>query len=250
MRKILLYFALKYNGDYKKIYEAIQNKEIADKEELENIETKINCKYITIIDSNYPLYLRNISMPPLVLFYYGNINLLNINNKIAVIGKREATLYGEEMTKKIVKQLKNYKAIIVSGLANGIDSIAHETALENNIKTIAVLGSGIDYCYPSNNIGIYEKIKEKGLVVSEYPNNTPPKPYYFLIRNRIIAGLSEYICVIEANYKSGTMNTVAYGLEFGREICCVPTFADCSSGCNRLIKDGAKLIESAKDIYE
>ena len=98
-----------------------------------------------------------------------------------------------------------------------------------------------DLCY---------QIKEKGLIISEYPNKSKPLPYYFLIRNRLIAAISEHICVIEANYKSGTMNTVAYGLEYGKDICCVPSLANNNSGCNKLIKEGAKLVENLNDILE
>ena len=250
MRKVLLYFALKYDGDYKKILQAIYSKEHVENKELENIESKIKCKYVTIIDREYPISLKNMGTPPFVLFYYGDISLLNSNNKIAVIGKRECSMYGEEMTKKIVKQLKFYKIATISGLAKGIDSIVHSTSLENKIKTIAVLGSGIDYCYPAANKDIYEKIKTTGLLISEYPKNLSQNPQNFLIRNRIIAALSDSIVVIEASYKSGTMNTVSYGLEFGKDIFAVPTLATANSGCNLLIKQGAKLIENANDIFE
>ena len=250
MRKVLLYFALKYQGDYKKILSAITEKEQPDLNELKEIESKINCKYVTLLDKEYPPYFKNIGTPPFILFYYGDISLLNAFNKIAVIGCRKNSLYGEEMTNKIVKEFKKEKCVCVSGLADGIDGIAHRCALNNNIKTIAVLGSGIDYCYPSINIDIYNQIKEKGLIISEYPNKSKPQPYYFLIRNRLIAAISEHICVIEANYKSGTMNTVAYGLEYGKDICCVPSLANNNSGCNKLIKEGAKLVENLNDILE
>lgn len=250
MRKIILYFALKYNGDYKSMLNAIKNHEVVEKEQLKDIENKINCKYVTIIDIDYPLSLKTTATPPLILFYYGNLELLNKNNKVAVIGKRKITKYGEEMTKKIIDGLKKYNPIVVSGMALGVDSIAHNISLNNNMDTIAVLAGGIDYCYPASNYCLYNKIKEKGLIISEYPNDIVPKPQNFIIRNRIIAALSDYICVIEANYKSGTMNTVAYGLEYNKEICCVPFLANQESGCNMLIKQGAKLIECAKDIYE
>ena len=250
MRKVLLYFALKYNGDYRKILQAITDKEHVNVNELENVESKIKCNYITIIDSTYPIELKSISSPPFVLFYYGDISLLNAANKIAVIGKRECSLYGEEMTRKIVKQLKFYKVVTVSGMAKGIDSLAHQISLENKIKTIAVLGSGIAYCYPTNNTELYEKIKTTGLIISEYPGSLTPTPHNFLIRNRIIAGLSKSIVVIEANLKSGTINTVSFGLEFGKDIFAVPTLATANSGCNLLIKQGAKLIETASDIFE
>lgn len=249
MRKILLYFALKYNGDYSSILKAIKEKEHVDEKELIGIENKIKSKYLTILDEDYPSELKNIGTPPIVLFYYGNIKLLKGNNKVAIIGTRKNTTYGSVMAIKITNGLKKYNATIISGLAIGIDSIAQKKAIEENINTIAVLGSGIDNCYIKANEDLYEKIKEKGLVISEYPNDINPLPQNFLIRNRIIAAISEYIIVVEAKYKSGTMNTVAYGLEFGKEIYCVPALANSNSGCNMLIKQGAYLLESADDLF-
>lgn len=249
MRKILLYFALKYKGNFNMIYKAIKEKEFVEQKQLDDIESKIKCSYITLLDKEYPACLKDIGTPPFVLFYYGDLSLLNCSNKISIIGKRENSNYGKIMCEKIVSELDK-NTCVVSGLALGIDAIAHKTALNSNLKTIAVLGCGIDYIYPYKNIDIYNKIKEKGLLISEYPNDINATPQNFLIRNRIIAALSEYILVVEASYKSGTMNTVAYGLEFGREICCVPNLANINSGCNKLIKQGAKLVECAKDIYE
>lgn len=250
MRKIILYFALKYNGDYAKMLQAIKCHEVVSNEELRNVEARIKCQYVTIIDANYPTYLKSIATPPLILFYYGNLSLLNSSIKIALIGKRKMSEYGKKTTIRIVSELVSYQACIISGLALGIDSLAHEMALNNNLNTIAVLGSGIDYCYPKSNQTIYNRIKEKGLLISEYPNSIIPQPQNFLIRNRIIAAFCDYIVVIEANTKSGTMNTVSYGLEYNKEICCIPYLAFHDSGCNMLIKEGAKLIESARDIFD
>lgn len=250
MRKILLYFALKYKGNYKEIYEAIKRKEPVTVEDLAKVESQIKSKYVTIVDPAYPSKLKNIGTPPIILFYYGNLDLMNSHNIMAIIGNREFTPYGQEITEKIVAGLKDYSVITISGLAIGIDAIAHKASLDNNIPTIAVLGGGIDYCYPNCNQEIYDRIKENGLIISEYPNDIVPKPDNFLVRNRIIAGLSDGIVVTEAKYKSGTMNTVAYGLEFGKDIFAVPNLANIGSGCNYLIKQGATLIESAKDIFD
>lgn len=249
MRRILLYFALKYEGDYFLILEAIKGKERVDEKDLKDIEKKINCKYVTIIDENYPSKLKNSFRPPWVLFYYGDYSLVE-KNSIAVIGARQNSYYGKIMCEKIVKESKPYVDVIVSGLAYGIDSIAHRQALNSQIKTIAILGSGIDHCYPKEHLKLYEEICKKGLVISEYPNKVTPRKDNFLIRNRLIAGLSEQVVVIEANYKSGTMNTVTFALEYGKDVCCVPSLATKKSGCNMLIKQGAKLVENAKDIFE
>ena len=142
IRKILLYFALKYQGDYYKIYEAISKKENVEKEKLVNIEKQIKANYLTIIDNNYPACFKNIPNPPFVIFYYGDINLINMNNNIGIIGKRKNTDYGKKMTFKLISEL-NHSSCIVSGLAKGIDALSHQYALEFNLKTIAVLGSGI-----------------------------------------------------------------------------------------------------------
>ena len=249
IRKVLLFFALKYDGDVQEIYNAITRKEKIE-ENIDNIEEKIHCSYMTIMDADYPLRLRAIMQPPIVLFYYGDKELLNSLNNVAVIGTRKNSPYGYEMANKIVKGLKKYDSVIISGLASGIDGISHECALNNDMKTIAVLGGGIENCYPPGNQELYDKIKEKGLILSEYPLNAQPKPMNFLIRNRIIAALSDKIVVVEANLRSGTMNTVRYGLEYGKDIYCVPNLANVMSGCNYLIKDGAKLVENAKDIME
>ena len=249
MRKILLYFSLKYNGDYTKIYNAIKEKEVVSQKDIDEVESKIKCKYVTMIDNEYPSCLRKIGTPPFVLFYYGDISLLSKNNKIAIIGKRENSEYGKLMCEKIINELDK-STCIVSGLAIGIDGIAHNLALKNNLSTIAILGNGIDYIYPYKNKYIYDNIKKNGLLISEYPFATPPVKQNFLIRNRIIAALVSHIVVIEASFKSGTMNTVTYGLEFGKEICCVPYLATYNSGCNKLIQQGAKLIECAADIFE
>lgn len=251
MRKILLYFAIKYEGNYNLIYNAIKKKEKVSNEDINKITNIDKYNYITILDSEYPQKLKTIANPPFVLFYFGDISLLNkALPNIVVIGTRNNTTYGETMTKKIVNDLKNGEYIISSGLARGIDRVVHETALECNLPTIAVLGCGVNVYYPVSNADVYQKIKEKGLLLSEYPNDLKAKPEHFLVRNRILAALSDIIVIIEAKHRSGTVNTVAYGLEYGKDICCVPALATANSGCNHLIKQGAKLIENGRDIFD
>lgn len=249
MRRILLYFSLKYHGDYQLILQAIRQKEKVVKEKLQTIEEKIQSKYVTIIDKDYPEMLKHINNPPWVLYYYGDLSLLN-KKTLAIIGARKNTSYGKKMCQKIIRECKDYNCNVISGLAMGIDAIAHQSAFEFQLSTIAVLGSGIDYCYPKSNIDLYNRIKAHGLLISEYPNLTKPQKQFFLVRNRLIAALSEQVVVIEASCQSGTMNTVTYALEFGKDVGCVPNLATLNSGCNQLIKQGAKLIESASDIFE
>ena len=249
MDQILVYFSIKYRGDWDEIYSAINRKEKVDQKEVERVVEECNCKYITLLDDNYPKRLKSIYKPPFVLFYSGDISLLSDCYKsIGVVGSRNCSNYGKKATQDIVKDLVKENFIIVSGLAKGIDSISHETCLENNGKTIAVLGNGINIYYPLENSSLQEIIKNRGLLISEYPPFKESNKDTFPKRNRIIAGLADAIVVTDAKYKSGSMITVSRALEMGKDIFCIPHHIYSNSGCNMLIKEGAKLIENAKDI--
>ena len=198
MEEIILYFALKYAGDFDKIYQALERKEKVDDELKEHLFKELKSKYTTIISDDYPAALKEINCPPFVLFYYGDLNLVN-TKCIGVIGMRQPSDYGIEVTKTIVSKLVLENYTIVSGMALGIDAMAHQSAMNVLGKTIAVLGSGIDNCYPLKNKAIYEIMKVNQLIISEYPGNLVPKKINFPRRNRIISGLSESILVTEAN---------------------------------------------------
>lgn len=243
-RDYLIHLSLKNNGDIDKIMADIQQKNETEFEE----NPPINAKVITFLDDEYPEILKQVFKPPLVLYCYGDISLLNQYEKtIAVIGSRDNTEYGSEMTITVVKRIAK-EAVIVSGLARGIDSIAHQTAIENGGKTIAVLGSGIDYCYPNENLELYELIKNNHLVISEYPGDTVPLPTNFPMRNRIIAALAKTLLVTEAYSKSGTSTTASIALDLNRDICCIPYSAGQDSFCNTLISYGANLVETGEDV--
>lgn len=248
MNDILLFFSWKYEGDWYRIFKAIEEKEKVDYKELARIKNCIKDNYLTILDKNYPIGLRNVTNPPFVLYYRGDVTLLN-KRGIAFIGCRKNSEYGEIMINKLIKPIGR-KYTIVSGLAKGIDGLSHKYCLENEIKTIAVLGNGLDYYYPSVNKELQNLIKEKGLLISEYPSFVRPKKHHFPMRNRIIAGLSKAIVVIECKRQSGSMISVEHGLNLGLDIFCVPSRANEDSGCNYLIKNGAKLVECASDIIE
>ena len=252
MDDVLLYLSIIHNGDWFKIYDDITNKKPINKKDMDDVIKKVKDNYITLLNENYPQCLKSIYKPPFVLFYKGNIDLLASNNKkVAIIGSRENSEYGKSITKRLCKDLVNNGSItIVSGLAKGIDSIAHKTCLECNGNTIAVLGNGLNVIYPKENKDLYEEIAKKGLIISEYPFDSLPEGRHFLDRNRIIAGISDGITVTEAKVKSGTMSTVCHGLESGKQIFCVPDKLNNDSGCNLLIKEGAKLIENAQDILD
>ena len=249
-RNILLYFASKYEGDYQAIVAALRRKEVMDEDEFNKYQAvweKLHT--ITIVDENYPACLKVIANPPIVLFLKGDLTLLdNLDKAIAVIGAREYSEYGKKNTYEIVSDLVHDDFTIVSGLARGIDGFAHDAALKANGKTIAILGSGINYPYPALNKAMYNEISEKGLLISEYPDMAKPVPDNFKFRNRLIAAFAKNVLIIEAKYRSGTIITVGYALEKGSDIYCLPERAGLDSGNNKLIKDGAYLVENASDI--
>ena len=167
-----------------------------------------------------------------------------------MVGSRKHSDYGEKMTTDIGGDLAKRGYVIVSGLARGIDSIAHKAAIDSGGSTIAILGSGIDVCYPPENQDLYDEIKNNHLLISEYPNDVQPDSYRFPIRNRLIAGLSKTLVVTEASYCSGTLITAMLALQGNTDVMCVPYEAGRQSECNRLISHGAYLVESADDVIE
>lgn len=211
-----------------------------------------NIELINIYDECYPKKLKEIYDKPIVLYIKGNKEILN-NFSLAIIGCRENTKYGEIVAKDLSYQIAKEGIVTVSGLARGIDSLAHKATLEANGKTIAVIGSGLDNIYPKENIKLAEEIVNNGgAVISEYVVGTKPEKMNFPARNRIISGLSNGIVVIEAKKKSGTMITVDFALEQGKEVFAVPgnILSKNSEGTNELIKQGAKLVTKVEDIKE
>ena len=168
----------------------------------------------------------------------------------SVIGKRVPSEYGSNITDKIVCDLVKNEYTIVSGMALGIDTLAHRSALKNKGKTVAVLGSGINYCYPKRNQDLYAQLKSNHLIISEKPGDYVPQAKDFPSRNRLIAGLSESVVVTEAEKRSGTMITVGYALDRGKDIYCIPSRIGDPMGCNLLIQQGAKLVLTVNDIIE
>lgn len=205
---------------------------------------KTDIRVITILDKDYPYLLKNIFDPPVILYLLGNDLKHNENLTISVIGSRHPTPYGEKTARIIVEYFKHPQVSIISGMAIGIDSIAQITALNSEMNTIAVLGSGVDVCYPRSKVALYKKLIDKGSIISEYPPGTPPKSYHFPMRNRIISGLSKKLIVAEAGLKSGTMITAQCALEQGRDVYAIPgsIFMKQSQGCHKLINDGAKIL--------
>ncbi|HEO8108928.1 TPA: DNA-protecting protein DprA [Streptococcus agalactiae] len=203
---------------------------------------------LSILDSNYPLELKEIYNPPVLLFYQGNIELLS-KPKLAVVGARQASQIGCQSVKKIIKETNN-QFVIVSGLARGIDTAAHVSALKNGGSSIAVIGSGLDVYYPTENKKLQEYMSYNHLVLSEYFTGEQPLKFHFPERNRIIAGLCQGIVVAEAKMRSGSLITCERALEEGREVFAIPgnIIDGKSDGCHHLIQEGAKCIILGKDI--
>ena len=193
---------------------------------------------VTAYSKDYPDSLREIDQPPYILFCMGDISLLK-SEGIAVVGTRTPTQYGKIITADFVKGLVLNDFTIISGMAAGVDTIAHKTALENGGKTIAVLGGGFEHIYPAFNAELFKKIAASGLVISEYTPSTKPALFTFPFRNRIIAGLSRGVVITEAGEKSGALHTKEYALETGKEVFAVPgnVNSQMSKGTNRIIRN-------------
>lgn len=212
---------------------------------------KLGARAILFDDAAYPELLRQISQPPPVIYIYGRCELLDMLS-VGVVGSRAATSYGRRISHKLGKDFGSAGVCVVSGLALGIDAEAHAGCLYVGGATIGVLGCGLDVVYPGNNRRLYEQIRSRGLLVSEYPLGTRPEGFRFPARNRIIAGLCRGIVVVEASKKSGSLITVQYALEEGRDVFAVPGQIDSakSAGAHWLVQQGASLIVSADDVLE
>ncbi len=210
-----------------------------------------NINVVTILDHDFPECLIHIPDRPVILYYKGNLSLED-RLAIGIVGSRKATAYGKWASEKFTKELASMGVTIISGLATGIDTYAHKTALEVGGRTIGVLGNGLDIVYPKNNKNLYKDVAENGCVFSEFPMGTEPFYYNFPQRNRIISGLSLGVVVIEAKEKSGSLITAHHALEQGKDVFAVPGNINSiySIGTNKLIKDGAIPLLSIDDILQ
>ncbi len=210
-------------------------------------------KFLTYDDEKYPYMLKNISDPPSVLYYKGDLFSCNLDKTLAVVGSRKATSYAKDALAKVMNGFAGTDICIVSGLASGIDTTAHKCAIDNNLKTIGVIASGFDFVYPTANKELYEKIENgSGAVVSEYFPTFEPLPFRFPQRNRIVSGLSFGTLVAEASLKSGALITANLTLDQGRELLCIPGLITNpnTEGIYKLIKNGATLVTCADDVLE
>ena len=211
--------------------------------------TAQGAEMVTQDDPRFPAGLPLIPYPPPLLYIKGTLTPAD-SLAVAIVGTRGASYYGLKAARRLAGALAARGVTVVSGLARGIDTAAHQGALEMSGRTLAVLGCGLDVVYPPENLKLYQEIPEHGALVSEFPLGTPPEARNFPIRNRIISGLALGVVVIEAGVKSGTAITVRYALDQGREVFAVPGPIDSptSTGPHRLIQEGAKLVQDVEDI--
>lgn len=266
--KKIKYNLFKYFGNIEDIYNASRNdyknvgflsdkdidclcdKDLKDYELISELYAKNNVKLVSIEMDEYPSLLKHLSTPPLLLYCRGKFINLNERFCISVVGTRKITDYGKNCTRNITKELAESGAVIVSGMAVGVDSCAHWAALEAGMPTVAVVGTGVNMVYPKSNSRLMKEIIKTGMVISEYPLNSVPEKFHFPERNRIISGLSAATLVVEADIKSGSLITANYSLELGRDVFAVPgsIYSIYSKGTNYLIKDGAYVATCAEDI--
>ncbi|MCF7884222.1 MAG: DNA-processing protein DprA [Candidatus Cloacimonetes bacterium] len=213
---------------------------------------KFEIKFVSILDDNYPQMLRNIYDPPPFLFYRGNLNKEDLRRTIAIVGTRKASPYGKQMVQEIGMKLSQAGFTIISGLAYGIDAIAHMSALNQNGKTYAVMGTGVDQIYPPENREIADEIIKTGAIMSEYVPGSRAEKWNFPTRNRIISGLSLGSFIIEGSRKSGALLTAKFAMDQNRDVFALPGDINRpqAEGPNYLIKLGAKIVSCAQDILE
>ena len=234
------------------VIDGLRNFSAWDEAEKEIIRAeKAAVKIVPFTDSSYPARLRMIPDPPSLLYLKGEIRR-DDEKAVAVVGSRSTSDYGRRVARDLCRGLASLGFTVVSGMARGIDGTAHETSLNAGGRTIAVLGSGVDRVYPAEHDKLYRRISENGAVISEFPMGTRPLAFNFPARNRLISGLSLGVVVVEATEKSGSLITAALALEQGREVFAVPgeVGASRSRGAHRLIRQGAKLVETVDDIVE
>jgi DNA processing protein len=211
----------------------------------------VGARLVNWTEPEYPQSLLQIYDPPVMLYVRGDAGILN-HPTISIVGTRRPTAYGTQMTERLARDLAKRGLVIVSGLARGVDAIAHQGTTTVGGQAIGVIGTGIDVCYPKENKKLYEKVLEHGAILSELPMGSPPVPENFPVRNRIIAGMPLGVVIVEGKQFSGSLITARLAMEFGREVFGVPGNAtqEMSFAPNQLIKQGAKLVTSAEDVIE
>src|SRR5712692_469620 len=219
--------------------------------ELAGVRKIAGCSLLNWTEQEYPQALLQIYDPPVLLYVRGDPQVLNLPS-VSIVGTRRPTLYGTQMAQRLGHDLAARGLVIISGLARGIDAIGHQGAMDAHGRAIGVLGTGIDVCYPKENKKLYEKVLERGAIISEFPLRSHPAPENFPVRNRIVAGIPLGVVVVEGAQYSGSLITARLAMEFGREVFGVPgnVTQPASFAPNQLIKQGAKLVTSWEDVVE
>lgn len=235
--EVLVSYAVKYHGDWYKISKALKDQEPVE-------EVVIEESYVTIFDDDYPDCFLQLRFPPWVIFYKGDLSLLQ-KPSVTIVGSRNVEPYGVYTT-RLCADVLSKKYVLVSGLARGVDGLVHEQALKNGTKTIGVIGCGLMYPYPKVNLKTKEEMMRNHLVISEYPGFTKPNAWHFPWRNRLLACIGDKIVVTQATVKSGTMCTVKEALELSKDVYVVPWPINDKSGegCNLLLQQGAFMVSS------
>ncbi len=249
-KEVLFYFSMKYQGEWESIYHAIMTKETVDEEAFKQYQKECESKYFTILDEEFPMEWKRIYRPPFVIYYQGNLNLLKEERKIAVVGSRNSSTYYKNIAATLSYELATLGVTIISGMAKGIDTIAHQSSLRARGKTIAILGSGILFPYPKNNEELYQKLCETQLVMSEYPQKVLPMKHHFPFRNRLVVGLSQGLLAVQVKQHSGSGISVQYAIEQNVSLFCPPSLFREESANNLLLRQGAVLTENVEDIFQ
>lgn len=237
MRNYLKNIAIYAKSDYFKMIKLINKKAIVP-------DVKVHCSFVTYGEKDYPKCFYDCQYPPLVLFYYGHLSIIN-RPSLAVVGSRDCSNYAYLQTQKIINRL-SHKYVIISGLAKGIDGIAHRSSLQGK-GTVGFLGCGIDYIYPNENRALINDMKQNHLIMSEYYGNQSPKQYYFPWRNRLIVAAGNQLLVMAARHQSGTMRSVDEAVLINRELYVLPYGLDdsCGEACIDLVNSGATLLSES-----
>lgn len=244
-------FFEKHNLDEKFIEPFFKSKNLDDVLKEFDLMKKMGIEFVSSFNKIYPLKLKNISDYPIALYFKGK--RIDFDAPVvAIVGARNCSTYGLNVAKKIGFELSTHNVNIISGLARGVDGAGLSGCIDAGGTPIAVMGCGVDICYPRENINIYEQIKRMGCIISEYPVKSEPCAWRFPLRNRIISGLADIIVVVEAKEKSGSLITVDYAIEQGKDVMAVPgrISDNLSKGCNKIIRDGGGIITSVNDILD
>lgn len=244
-----------FDGNWKEMLNCIQKKRmVLTQDDVRKAYSKTKSFFVNLLDDDFPLAFKSVLKTPFLLYYYGNLNLLEKPYRLTCVGTRKPTFYQAETCYKFIQEVErklNNEVVIISGMAAGIDQTCMKAAMDLNAPLITILGSGIDNPYPKNNYGIYQYCKEvNGLILSEYPRDISAKPENFLFRNRLLAAAAPVVFIGGGKNRSGTARTISYALDMGKEVAALPCDVSGDDLTNTIIKEGANSILTSDDLVE